>query len=105
MKTYSLHKWSIVGGGSPYTAPECQTIHLMGYRDNEEHSVMTSRVMEVNGRTITTRNNIYILEDIDPDYLKFLKKNNIPYDQDNPIKLVDQRTPVIHEKSYDPSVN
>lgn len=108
MNTYRLHRWSIVDDGDPYRAPEVRSLHLHGFRDDEQNAIVTSRVMEVNGRTITTRNNIYILEDIHPEYLEWMGKNNMKYDYENPIKMVDKLTPIVVEqeaRNLDPSLN
>lgn len=85
MKTYHMHKWSVVGVGDPYLAPECQVSRLAGFRDDEERPVVTSRIVKVEGRTITTENSIYILDDIDPEYLAFATDNGYEIDEDWPI--------------------
>jgi hypothetical protein len=83
---YHLHRWSVVG--SAWVAPEAQTIRLSGFRNQEERKVVTSAVDKIDGRTITTASgSVYILEDIDPDYLNWMVDNNIKYDPDNPIKV------------------
>ena len=101
MKTYHLRQWSITSNNDPYCAPECATIHLVGYREEgDEHRAITSQVVSVNGREITTLNSMYILENINPEYLRFLQDNKIAYDEDNPIKLVSKRTKIKCPKSF-----
>ena len=84
---YHLHRWSVVGDYG--IAPEARHIRLCGFRNTEERMVFTSAVVEANGRSITTESgSVYILEDIDPDYLLMLRDNNIPYDPENPIRII-----------------
>lgn len=86
MATYHLYRWSVTGDF--FQAPEIRQISLVGFRDQETKSVRTSHVMEVNGREITTRSgSVYILEDMDPDYRKFLEDTGYNIDEDNPIKI------------------
>lgn len=87
MATYHLHKWYIVGSNDPFLAPELRSIRLCGYRDDDVNKVLTSDVVAVDGRTVTTYSgSTYILEDIDSEYLFWLKQNNIEFDINNPIK-------------------
>ena len=89
MATYRLRKWSVVDDNNdPFRAPELRSVALKGYRDDEtEHHVVTSPIVKVEGRKITTRNNVYFLEDIDPEYLQWMKDNNVPYDVVVPIRV------------------
>ena len=88
MVTYRLRQWSVVLDNDPYAAPEVRGIMLKGYRDDEtDHHVITSKVMKVEGRKVTTRNSVYLLEDIEPEYLQWMKDNNVPYDDDVPIRI------------------
>jgi len=84
---YHLHKWAVVSDNNPYRAPEARTISLTGFRDNETHQVITSQIVEIDGKYIRTwSGSIYILDDIDPEYLKWMQDNDIEYDPENPIK-------------------
>jgi hypothetical protein len=84
---YNLKRWS-VSVRDPYKAPEQMNASLVGFRDNETKPVITSPIVGVNGKTITTLSgSTYILEDPDPEYLDFLFENNIPFDPINPIKI------------------
>jgi hypothetical protein len=86
-KIYQLHKWSVVSSYDPYKAPEAKRIQLTGFRDNETSSVITSDIVDIDGKSIKTLSgSIYILDDIDPEYLSWLEANEIDYDPDNPIK-------------------
>lgn len=81
MATYHLHRWSVVGSVKG-------TIYLSGYRDQETKKVTTSRVDKVNGREITTRSgSVYILEDIEPEYLQYLNDTGDTYNPENPIRV------------------
>ena len=87
MATYRLYRWSVTNSG-PWVAPEAQLHFLVGHRDQDPKRVKTSCIVETNGREITTNSgSVYILEDIDQDYLKFLDDNGLEYDPDNPIKI------------------
>ncbi len=88
MATYHLHRWSVLIVGDEYTAPEAQRIRLCGFRDQDKKRVYTSVVVEVRGREVETYSgSIYILEDIDSDYLQFLEDMGETYDPENPIRI------------------
>ena len=98
MATYHLHKWSVIdcSKSDPYTAPELLRKQLAGVRDNEEKQVITSYIVKAEGRTITTYSgSVYILEEIAPEYLVWLRDNNINYDPENPVKVhnLDEKKP------------
>jgi hypothetical protein len=88
MARYNLHRWSVESVGKAYWAPEQMRIALAGFRDQDIKKVITSSIVHVNGREITTASgSIYILQDIDPDYLTWMEKEGIVYDPINPIKV------------------
>jgi hypothetical protein len=88
MATYHLYKWSIQGSFGPYSAPESIRPCLVGFRGEDAKRVITSHIVETNGREITTSSgSVYILEDIDPDYLKYLDASGRTYDPMNPIPM------------------
>lgn len=88
MATYHLHKWSVQDRSDPYAAPEASRKCLRGWRDNEEKVIVTSYIVKAEGRTITTYSgSTYILEEIDPDYLMWMRDNGVTYYPDNPIKI------------------
>jgi hypothetical protein len=87
---YLIENWSVVG--SVYTAPEARNIRIHGnvyghslHKDGTP--VITSEIVKVNGKEITTRNNIYKLGDPEKDYINWMKENNIKFDPENPIKI------------------
>jgi len=85
--TYHLHKWSVMIGCDPFTAPELRAKRLTGYRDDDPREVITSPIQTIEGRTITTLSgSVYVLEDPDPEYLLWMAENGYQYDPENPIK-------------------
>lgn len=84
---YHLYKWKITSKyNNPWLAPEANPICLIGFRDDENFPVKTTPIVSANGREITTYSgSVYILEDIDHDYLMWCNNNNIVYDYFNPI--------------------
>lgn len=90
MTTYHLYRWSVVGDIDPYKSPEQQAPRLSGFRNQDKKRVTTSVILSVNGREITTYSgSIYILEDIDPDYLNHLNDTGEIYDPEHPIRIKD----------------
>ena len=88
-----LNNWSLrFYWISPDKAPELQQYSLNGDAVNHPRLgstfIQTSPIVKVEGRLIHTMSgSLYFLMDIHPDYLDYLKRNNIPYDIDNPIKM------------------
>ena len=88
MAQYHLHKWSVQTETNPYIAPEMRSIQLVGFRDNETKRVVTSPVVKIDGKTITTRSgSVYLLQDISTEYLAWMMEQGIPYEVENPIKV------------------
>jgi len=93
-----LTEWSVghvSGKSDAYRAPEQGGLVLRGraqghpkHRDGRR--VMTSHIVKVNGRTITTvSGSVYeLVGDPEPQYLEFLESIGKKYDRDNPIKVV-----------------
>lgn len=85
---YHLHKWSVTAISNAYLAPEVDRKRLQGFRDDDDRMVITGPIVEVQGRIVkTTSGSTYILEDIDPDYLKWMEENGYVYNPESPIKL------------------
>lgn len=91
-----LENWSVVPGSSdPYMAPELQSICLFGEvyghpnpRHHDGKIVRTSRVMDVSGKVVKTYSgSVYELGVVSPDYVEWMKSNNIPFDPENPITI------------------
>lgn len=95
---YRLEEWAITEyEPDPYTPPEARGIHLSGIVTGhpkwaDAHRVTTSRVVEVNGRIVTTRSgSIYRLGEVSENYLKWLTEHGYKHDPENPIRV---KTPV-----------
>lgn len=88
MVEYHLHKWSVIADSDPFRAPELQQKRLAGFRCEDDREVITSVIKSVDGKRITTQSgSIYVLEDIDPDFLSWMKENDIPFDPEKPITI------------------
>lgn len=87
MATFHLHNWSVTEDRDPFRAPETIAKRLMGCRDDDPRYVITGPIISIQGKSITTYSgSVYILEDINPDYLKWMEDNGIQFDPENPIK-------------------
>ncbi len=80
----NITDWSV--GNNAYDAPEI--IRLMGTLESGK-KIITSPVVAVTGRAVRTASgSVYLLGDISPDYLSWMLENNMPYDHEQPIKVV-----------------
>lgn len=81
-----LQNWSLryIGefNDNLYLAPELRTLSLHGEVYNDEKGrfkdgevVTTSHIMNIDGRVVTTRNTVYTLGDVDPNYVAWHKEN------------------------------
>lgn len=85
MKIYNLKNWSVCGGGVFFSG----CARLYGERAEDKKEVLTSNIVEVNGRIVTTKSgSSYILHNISVDYLQWLKDNHFEYHEDEPLKGV-----------------
>jgi len=85
---YILNNWSVISTADPYDAPEAVKTYLHGTRSEDNKTVKTSRIVKVNGKEITTKSgSIYVLGTISPEYLQWMKENNIQYNENQPIKI------------------
>lgn len=74
-----------------FSPPEMNPLLLFGaVKGHPEKSdgkrVQTSAVRDSCGCFVRTNNTIYHLKTPDPEYLKWLEKNKIPFDPENPVK-------------------
>ena len=96
MKVVEIRNWSVVGSGTPYTAPELMTPRLSGNvyghpRFDDGCNVVTSRIESVDGRKVTTLNTTYLLGEPSEEYMNFCEKIGKPLDEENPIKFIDRK--------------
>ncbi len=92
--TARLENWTCRQGGSGYEAPEISALLLEGevynhpvHRHFDGKGITTSNVVSVDGRTVQTRNTTYELGEAKPEYVQWMKDNNIAFDPENPITL------------------
>jgi len=105
---YQLKNWAVVQSPNtdPYLPPEAFGIYLggeiygRGGRFVDGKRVVTSRVVSVNGRMITTKSgSVYeLVGDPEPGYLDYLKEIGKEYDPINPIRVIDNSD---HSKHVD----
>lgn len=90
MATYHLYRWSVIGPEpDAFRAPELDYRCLVGFRDQQEKPVRTSSIASVEGRKVTTvSGSVYILEDINPEYLDYINSSGREFDPENPIKII-----------------
>jgi uncharacterized protein CbrC (UPF0167 family) len=88
MAEYHLHRWSVCSTGDPFQAPELHPKRLAGLRCEDDREIVTSSIVSIDGRRVTTYSgSVYILEEIDPEFLSWMQENNMEYDPENPIKV------------------
>jgi len=86
---YTLENWSVYVSPNDeyYTAPECIPRRLRGRRGDV--NVITSGIKSVEGRRVTTvSGNVYVLGEINPEYLAWMNENGLTYDKVNPIRVI-----------------
>jgi len=87
-ETYHLHSWSVCSTGDLWQAPELHSKRLSGRRCEDDQMIITSSIASVDGRRVTTASgNVYVLEDINPEFLSWMQENSMEYDPENPIKV------------------
>jgi hypothetical protein len=88
MAEYKITNWSLVEDETnPFRAPEMRDKMIRGSRD-DGHEVVTSAIVAVDGRRITTRSgSIYILQDANPLYVQWMKDNGFSFDPEHPMTL------------------
>lgn len=88
-----INNWSVgYSFTDPFKAPELQRHSLTGDAINHPRLgstfIKTSPIIKSSGRLVHTESgSMYFLMNIDPYYLDYLNRNNIPYDMNNPIKM------------------
>lgn len=95
---YTLKHWSVTFIPEAYKAPEQLAPRLAGavfgsptFQDGDR--IITSPIVAVNGRTITTESgSVYLLEgDPDPHYVAWLAQRGHTLDSGNPIVFKEQQ--------------
>ena len=99
MSEYQLENWAVsYRSDNLFLAPECNPICLVGHRDNDLHRIITSPIVEVNGRIVKTfSGSIYFLGKPAPEYLEYLESIGYSYDEKNPLKRA--RKNVLNEQA------
>ena len=90
-----LHNWATVNNPDPYTAPELQKLKLSGnayghslFEDGKE--ITTTSVLSITGRKIETKNTIYVLGRIAPQFRKWLRTQRPQWNWRKPIKQIER---------------
>lgn len=84
-----LNNWGVVSDEDPYCPPELQYQYLVG--DFNGKRVQTSRIVNVDGNLITTKNSTYRLLEPAKDYIEYLKSKNIELPtREEPIRWITQ---------------
>lgn len=68
-----------------YVAPE-YGLYLCGSLNGK--NIRTSRIIDVDGIFVKTRNSVYELGSVKPEFLDYLKSINKEFDKNNPIKII-----------------
>ena len=89
-----LNNWSIVGENDPYKAPELRKKYLQGkvfghLQVEDGKMVTTSSIQSFSGRKVRTRNTLYVLGKIDPNYRKWLREHRPNWDWREPLTWID----------------
>lgn len=89
----TLTAWSVcrLDLDAPFRAPELGAYGLSGVvtghpRRADGTRVQTSRIVQVDGSTVATRNTVYLLADPDPEWLAWLAEQGYRYDPADPTR-------------------
>lgn len=91
MKIVKIENWKIINGND-FLPPEQAIMSLCG-NVYGHHSfidgkfVVTSPIYSSCGRYVCTTNTMYYLGEVDPDYFKWIKANNLNWDESEPVKM------------------
>lgn len=84
-----LENWSVITRGER-TSLLGNVFGHSNPRHEDGKSVVTSRVVSVDGRKITTRSgSVYTLGKISPEYREYIKRTRPEWDWRNPIKMAE----------------
>jgi hypothetical protein len=89
-----LQRWSVCNSSNGYNPPESWSWYLQGRvyghpdpRFDDGVSIVTSRVLSVDGRKVTCRSRTYKLGRIHPKYRQWLKDNGYDYNPHQPVTV------------------
>lgn len=91
IKKPRLENWSVTFGDvDPYTAPELLRPRLQGnvYNSNrftDGEFILTGPLISAQGRQAATKQTVYILGEVDPQYRAWLAEHRPDWDPENPI--------------------
>lgn len=89
-----LKNWSVCHHPADvYTPPEQRSAHLQGevyghpgFPDGEQ--IVTSRILDTNGRVVTTRSREYLLDGPPaPGYIEYLKSIGHTLNEEHPVRI------------------
>jgi hypothetical protein len=90
MKIVTIKKWKVVS--LPGSSEMFLTGEVYGHPNFEEGClIVTSSIQGSNKKKAWTKNTMYLLEDVHPDYLQWVKNNNLNWDEEEPIKMLNSQ--------------
>ena len=106
---YKFENWHTALSGDWFTAPECRYTVVVGDVETIDESgtksvnkLISSKLLEVNGRNLECTDCKIELGEPNPNFLLFLKDNNIKYNPENPIRVLkkkEKRTQAVDNRS------
>jgi len=88
-KARRIDDWSTDGETSPWLAPECRWINLVGKIDGSAKTSVTTPIVAVDGLFVQTKSgSVYELGTPQPEFVDWLASIGKPFDPVNPIKVL-----------------
>jgi hypothetical protein len=91
-----LEKWSVRWSDEPFRAPEIRNKTVVGTVFGSDKfpdgtNLALGLIVEANGKTVKTSDGLtFDLGEPEPEYLAFLRENDIPFNAENPIDFVEK---------------